>query len=137
MPSIRILVIDDERLVRESIAAVLEARGHEVIAAVNGRDGLEQVRRRQFDLVVTDLTMAGMTGIETTRAMRALPAPPRILAISGGGRNQADDQLAAATEIGAAASLAKPFTPAELLAAIERVMAEPAPPGSPPAGTPR
>lgn len=120
-----ILVIDDEHLVRSSVEAILQARGHEVVSARNGREGLEQLRRRRFDLIVTDLTMPEMTGIETIRAIRAHPAPPRILAMSGGGRNQPVDLLAVATEIGADLGLEKPFTPAELMQAVARAMAPP------------
>jgi CheY-like chemotaxis protein len=121
----RVLVIDDEYLVRTAIEAILQARGYEVVSAHNGGDGLAQLRQRQFDVVVTDLTMPEMTGIETIRAIRAQPAPPWIVAMSGGGRNQRHDLLAMAREIGADRSLNKPFTPAELLQAIDQATAPP------------
>jgi CheY-like chemotaxis protein len=132
----RILVIDDEALVRDAVAAMLRGAGHEVRLAGDGEAGLRAYRRERFDLVVTDIVMPRMEGIETVRAIRRTRRPVKILAISGAGRSGAAFYLTAATVLGADASLVKPFTAAELRRAVEHVLAGAAPPcrSSRPAG---
>ena len=120
---VRILVIDDEALVRATIDAVLSAKGHAVTLATNGRDAMAQLRSAAFDLVITDLIMPEMEGIETIIAIRKELPGLHILAISGGGRMQVGDFLDMAGKLGADAVLRKPFTPDELLDAVARAVA--------------
>ena len=127
----RILVIDDEGLVRASIEAVLSARGHAVSLAADGREGLDQLNKGDFDLVITDLLMPEMEGIETIRAIRRQSTAFRILAISGGGRRQVGDFLEMAARLGADEVLRKPFSSTELFGAVDRAMARPGPSNSP------
>ncbi|HLY45832.1 MAG TPA: response regulator [Stellaceae bacterium] len=117
----RILVIDDERLVRASIAAVLGANGHVVLLAVNGREGLERLDNGNFDLVITDLVMPEMGGIETIRAIRRQWRGVRILAMSGGGR-QGGDAGAVAARLDADGELRKPFSNSQLLDEVNRAI---------------
>ena len=119
----RILVIDDENLVRLTIQAVLSAKGHAVSLAVNGRDGLDRLKKTEFDLIITDLIMPEMEGLETIMAIRKQSRQARILAISGGGRNQVGDFLDAAGKLGADVTLRKPFSNDELVDAVVRAMA--------------
>ena len=63
-PPRRILLVEDERLVRETYAEVLTACGHEVVPAGTGEEALAAIRDRAFDAVVTDLSMPGMSGLE-------------------------------------------------------------------------
>ena len=119
----RILVIDDEILVRATIEAVLSTKGHAVSLAVNGRDAMAKLRGGEFDLVITDLIMPEMEGIETILAIRKELPGLHILAISGGGRMQAGDFLDMAGKLGADGVLRKPFTPEELLDAVARAVA--------------
>jgi CheY-like chemotaxis protein len=121
----RILVIDDESMVRASIEAVLSGRGHAVSLAADGREGLDRLKTGDFDLIITDLIMPEMEGIETILAIRRQSPGLRILAISGGGRRQIGDFLEMAEKLGANAVLRKPFSSAELLGAVDRAMAEP------------
>jgi len=118
----RILVIDDENLVRMTLKAVLSAGGHQVALAANGKEGLAQFLGAEFDLNITDLIMPEMEGIETIRVMRQRSKQLRILAISGGGRNQIGDFLDMALRLGADATLRKPFTNDELLRAVDRAI---------------
>jgi CheY-like chemotaxis protein len=118
----RILVIDDEPLVRVSIEAVLGAKGHQVSLAANGREGLDKLKDGEFDLIITDLIMPEMEGIETILAIRKQCAGLRVIAISGGGRHTSADFLDMAAKLGANAILRKPFTNDELLAAIGSVL---------------
>lgn len=124
----RVLLIDDEAGLRLTMRKMLEAGGHEVVEADNGRRGVEAFRRQPPDVVVTDIIMPDREGIETIRDIRALDAKVRIVAISGGGRNQNMEFLRIAAKLGASATLAKPFRKEEFLACVEgREGAAPAP----------
>lgn len=124
----RILVIDDEALVRDSLAGLLRRAGYRVSVASDGAAGLRACGCEQFDLVITDIVMPGMDGIETLLALRRSPRPLKILAMSGGGRRGAALYLTAAGALGADAGLVKPFTEAELRRAVECVLGEAAAP---------
>jgi CheY-like chemotaxis protein len=115
----RVLVIDDEAALRQTMRRMLESAGHEVIEAENGRLGLEAYRKQPADVVLTDIIMPQKEGIETIRDIRAVDSKVRIVAISGGGRNQNMDFLRIAAKLGASATLAKPFRKEELLACVE------------------
>ena len=69
--SARILVIDDDPQIRRTRRATLTARGYQVADARSGEEGLEELRAGSFDLVLLDLNMPGMSGIETCRAIRS------------------------------------------------------------------
>src|SRR4029077_15593564 len=109
--------IDDEILVRRTLEAVLSAKGHVVSLAEEGENGLDQLKKAEFDLIITDLIMPGMEGLETIMAIRKRSRTARILAISGGGRGGTADFLRMARELGADEALKKPFSTDELLAA--------------------
>ncbi len=66
----RILVIDDDALMRDSLAQTLAGAGYEVVTAPSGRHGLDEIGRGSFDLVLTDLKMPNMNGIEMLRELR-------------------------------------------------------------------
>jgi len=116
-----ILVIDDEPQMRRLIARILNGAGHIVHQANNGRDGIGLFHREHPALVITDIVMPDMEGIEMIRELhREAPTIP-ILAISGDGPAV---YLRAATGLGATAALAKPFGAAELLSVVERLLEE-------------
>src|SRR5579872_2372438 len=100
-----ILLIDDERQMRRLISRILTGAGHAVHEAANGRLGIELFRQVRPALVITDIVMPDMEGIETIRALRADAPSLPILAISGGSHPV---YLRAATELGAMAALEKP-----------------------------
>ena len=115
----RILLIDDDALLRQTIRKMLESAGHEVVEAENGRIGLDAFRKQAIDAVVTDIIMPQKEGIETIRDIRALNPAVRIVAISGGGRTHQMDFLNIAAKLGASATLSKPFRKEALLACVE------------------
>jgi CheY-like chemotaxis protein len=123
----RILLIDDDDLVRESLQAQLEAAGHEVVQAAHGGEGLTEFTHGRFDVVVTDILMPTVEGLETIKRMRVLDPGVAIIAMSGGARSLMDsssantriDVLKFAGTFGATRTLNKPFTRAELLQAID------------------
>ena len=118
----RILIIDDEELIRETIRIKLEQSGHEVVEAANGADGLRVFAEGSFDLVITDIIMPDQEGIETIRKIRQRDAEIGIIAISGGGRGRNLQFLEIAKKLGASAALPKPFTGSQLLALVETTL---------------
>ncbi|WP_119421607.1 response regulator [Desertibaculum subflavum] len=118
----RILLIDDDRLVRQSIRLALADSGHQLDEAENGADGLDRAAAAPPDLVITDLIMPEREGIETILALRRMAPDLPIIAISGGGRIGPGDLLAAAKRLGATTTLRKPFDDVELLDQIERAL---------------
>jgi CheY-like chemotaxis protein len=118
-----ILVIDDDALVRQALMLVLESRGYEVQCAPEGRQGLRAYQKRRPDLVISDIIMPEMEGIETILELRILSPDCPIIAISGGGRFGKVDFLAVAKELGATATLSKPFEQADLLQTVAGCLA--------------
>lgn len=118
----RILVIDDEELIRETIRMKLEQSGHQVIEASNGVEGLLVLERTSVDLVVTDIIMPEQEGIETIRRIRDRDPAVGIIAISGGGRTRNFGFLEFAKKLGANGALSKPFTGSQLLELIESTL---------------
>ena len=80
---IRILIIDDDAALRVFLRTVLEQEGYDVVEAANGAEGLQQYQAIPPDLVITDLQMPVMDGLELLRALRHVVPPPTVLALSG------------------------------------------------------
>lgn len=118
-----ILVIDDDPLMRQTVSAMLSTAGHVPMSAQDGMEGLRMLERDACALVITDILMPGQEGIETIRAIRRKDQRIGIIAISGGSRNGNLDYLQLATEFGADATLAKPFTSKALLEKVDAVLA--------------
>lgn len=118
----RILVIDDEKLARMALNRMLKAGGHEVVEAENGRQGLSRFEESPVDLVVTDILMPEMEGLETIRELRRRWPEVKIISITGGGLANGRDTLRAAKEFGAHAVLAKPFREQEFLKLVEEAL---------------
>jgi len=121
----RVLVVDDEDLVRASLAAILRRGGHDVTLAEDGEDALRQFVPESFDLVITDIVMPRREGIETLLALRRLEPTLRIIAMSGSGGSDHGFYLKAAIALGADATLQKPFSVAELRAVVDEALATP------------
>jgi CheY-like chemotaxis protein len=127
----RILVIDDEPFVLEALARVLGSTAVTVIGASNADAGLTAMRESPVDLVVIDVILPGMDGVEAIKIMRRDFPDVRIIAISGGGNFglnsylpeaiSTNAYLAACKAAGANGTLAKPFETAELRALIHQV----------------
>lgn len=117
-----ILVIDDDAPMRRIMNRLLSAEGHSVIEAPNGRLGLDAFRIHRPALVVTDILMPEKEGIETIRAIRQVNSETRIVAVSGGGHGHHMQYLDMARELGADASLSKPFRGAELVDTVNRLL---------------
>ena len=120
----RILVIDDDEVLRKTIRVVLEVAGYDVIEAVDGAAGLRLQREQGADLVLVDIFMAEVDGLELIRRLQADLPQAKIIAMSGGGRVGHADMLTAAAAFGASRTLRKPFDPRDLLTAIRDVLGE-------------
>jgi CheY-like chemotaxis protein len=114
----RILVIDDEAAVRKVIVRMLTSAGHEVTAAPDGAAGLRLWRETGADLVLTDLHMPEMNGVEVIRALRAAAPALPVIAMSGTGTTPEADLLQAVQQLGSIGVLGKPFSWEELLTVI-------------------
>jgi CheY-like chemotaxis protein len=111
----KILLVDDDPMVRETVRQILIADDHLVTLAEDGRKAVEIFRNAEFDLVITDIIMPEKDGIEIITELRRTRPAVRILAISGGGRMGNTDFLRIAERLGATAAVAKPFDPDELI----------------------
>ncbi|MBF0273376.1 MAG: response regulator [Magnetococcales bacterium] len=118
----RILIIDDNPAIRTLMTRILRENGYEVEEANNGKEGVQAFYNRPADLVITDILMPEMDGIEVVMAFTRLENRPKIIAISGGSPPylSAALNLKAATVLGASSILMKPFTAAELTTVIAR-----------------
>lgn len=119
----RILIIEDDDLLREVLVHALTLAGHTVAQASNGQEGLELFRATQPEVVVTDLVMPVQEGVETIVQLRRQQKDLPIIAMSGGVPNS-KVYLDIAGKIGARRIMAKPFTPSQLIKAVDEVLAE-------------
>ncbi len=113
----RILVIDDDRMMRELYQEILTRRGHAVILAENGTEGLAKVEENP-DLIIVDLTMADGDGYEFLKRLRAIPERATTPVIVSSGQLAGDVAIA-----GADGFLAKPFRGSELIALVDELLA--------------
>lgn len=119
----RILVIDDDNDVRQLICRMISGEGYETLEASNGKEGMKIIRNEpKIDLVITDLIMPEQEGIETIKEVKRDFSHIKILAISGGGKIDAQDYLAIAKGMGADLALSKPFVRQDFLDAIQKLM---------------
>jgi CheY-like chemotaxis protein len=121
----RILVIDDDACVSTAIQAILAGRQYETVLASRAHAGIHTFQASEFDVVMVDLFMPGMNGLDTITRIRSASAVP-IIAMSGFRlRNSLDpdrDFLGMAILRGATISLRKPFSPPQLVAALDRCL---------------
>jgi len=120
----RLLLIDDDEDLCELIAASLTGAGFLVTTANNGRSGLRAFRDEQPDLVITDILMPDIEGIEVIMTIKATSNPPPILAISGGGILVGSEYLDIARELGADGTLAKPFRMSALVTKVLEMLGQ-------------
>jgi CheY-like chemotaxis protein len=125
----RILVVDDDASIRESIRLALATIGIEIVSVESGERALEAFARAPFDGAIVDLMMPGMNGLETITALRArAPALP-VIVVSGSlmQPGNAADLMRIASGLNSVAMLAKPFRLADLLAKARACFLDPPP----------
>jgi DNA-binding NtrC family response regulator len=119
----KVLIIDDDAMVRNTIWKILARDGLEIVIAGDGAKGLASFRQGRPDLVITDIIMPEKEGIATILEMRRERPDAKIIAISGGGRIGSLDFLSMAKSFGAMAVIAKPFDPDEFLNCVRSCLA--------------
>lgn len=116
-----ILVVDDSTTMRQMVCFTLTSAGHDVVEAADGQQGVEAAKNGKFDLVITDVNMPVMNGIELVRALRALPdykfIPMLVLTTES---DQSIKQRG--REAGATGWIVKPFSPEVLLNTLGKVL---------------
>ena len=113
-----VLVVDDEPQILRVMRASLPARGYEVITATNGEDAIAQIRKQVPDVVILDLVMPEMSGLEVCRSVREFSSVP-IIVLSAKG---SESDKVAALDLGADDYVTKPFGMDELLARVRAVL---------------
>lgn len=116
-----ILAVDDSASLRQMVGYALRRAGHEVIEAADGAEGLDQAQACQADLILSDVNMPVMDGLELVRNLRALPAyrfTPVLMLTTESSQEKKQQGRA----VGATGWLVKPFDPEKLLATIRRVL---------------
>ena len=117
----KILVIDDDHMVRYALSRILQRSGYDVVTASDGKRGMMLVREELPDVVITDIIMPEQERIETISLLRHQYPQMKIIAISGGGRIRNIDFLEMARSLGADDVISKPFEADELLGRLRRV----------------
>jgi DNA-binding NtrC family response regulator len=115
---IHILIIEDDIAVQEMLRKTLEREGYQVTTASNGRIGIREYHNQVFDVVITDLIMPEMEGMETIMSLKKDNPQVKIIAMSGGGLNNPDQYLEVAKKLGAAKTFEKPLRRQVLLEAV-------------------
>jgi CheY-like chemotaxis protein len=121
----KVLVVDDEADLRGMLRRLLGRMGHEVWDAAEGGEALRHLETVPIDLVITDVYMAAMDGMELLVRIQQRGIKVPVVVMSGGGFKSAEEVLAMASSCGAVATLDKPFTPAQLREAIEPLLRPP------------
>jgi two-component system chemotaxis response regulator CheY len=116
----KVLIVDDSALTRRSLRQILETAGCEVVEAENGLDALERYFLDKPDVVLLDLVMRGMYGLDVLQKIRELDPSARIVVVSADIQTSSQDL---AGEAGAAAFINKPFDKTEILSALDAALA--------------
>lgn len=121
----RILVIDDNAMMREALRDMLNAAGYDTIDAEDGRTAPQIHARTPVDLIITDLFMPETDGLEIIHLFRRNYPEVKIIAISGGGSRGLVELLSVAQKMGASRVFMKPFDWDTLLSAVQELLQPP------------
>ncbi len=116
-----ILSVDDSASIRQLVVFTLEKEGYTVVSAVDGQDALAKVRGKAVDMVITDLNMPNMDGIELIQALRsdaAFKFTPIVMLTTESAANKKD----AGKQTGATGWIVKPFKPEQLISVVKRLL---------------
>ena len=102
-----ILIVDDESSIRESLRGILEDEGYKISASPSGEDCLEMLRKTSFDLILLDVWLTGIDGLEVLEKIREIEDPPEVIMISGHGTIET---AVRATKLGAYDFAEKPLS---------------------------
>ncbi len=117
----RVLVVDDDPEILSTLVAIARRFGHQTAAASDGLSALSRLRSEDFELVLLDVVLPEMDGLEVLRSVRKLRPELKILAMSAGGAFEGIDYLRLARDLGADYTLKKPFAARDLAQALEQL----------------
>jgi len=117
-----VVVIDDQEPIRRIVRRALEQAGHQVLDAEDGELGLQLLERHAVDVVLSDIFMPGMDGIQMLRQIRKQYPAVKVIVMSGGDSSGMLDLRRDAELLGAVKSLSKPFTTHEIVAVVNSVL---------------
>lgn len=120
MPNHKIIVIEDDREISNTIQTVLKASGYEVYAATNGSDGKNLISSKSPDLVLTDMMMPRVGGFPVLEFLNELDSPPKVIMMTA---NEGSRHKAYAEMLGVFDYLRKPFAMEVMLDAVARALA--------------
>jgi DNA-binding response OmpR family regulator len=116
----KILIVDDDRVLRQVLTAALEAEGYGVAEASDGREGLNKALMGNFDLVIVDVIMPSFTGLELCRKLREAGRQVPVIVLSGRKKKEVDKVLG--LELGGDDYMTKPFGTDEFIARVHAVL---------------
>jgi DNA-binding NtrC family response regulator len=116
-----VLVVDDEAVIREGMRRILEGDGYRVDTSASGRAAIEKIQERDFDVVITDLKMPGMDGMEVLKTIKILQPDVPVIIITG---YSTVDTAVEAMKSGAFDYIAKPFTPEQISEKVQKAIAQ-------------
>ena len=119
MKDASILVVDDEKHQRESLQALLSDEGYRVTVAADGREALQKAATAKPEVVLTDLKMPGLSGIDVVKALQEGPLPPKVILVTAHG---SVERAREAHRLGAFDYMSKPVVADELLFRVERAL---------------
>lgn len=119
MELVRVLIVDDEAVIRDGLKRILDASRFSVESCASGYGAIELLHQKDFDLIVTDLKMPGMSGIEVLKAVKTLQPDIPVIMITG---YATVDTAVEAMKNGAYDYLSKPFTPNQFLEKVEAAL---------------
>jgi YesN/AraC family two-component response regulator len=117
-----ILIIDDDQQILNMLSQILKRAGYEVVEALDGKQGLKLYRENPTDLIITDIIMPEKEGLETIMELQRDFPDVKIIAISGGGHNLAENYLYMARVLGVQRTFAKPIARDELLKSVSELL---------------
>jgi len=120
MKALNILVIDDERVICDACCLVLAEKGHRVDHCLTGNSGLLAIERGKYDLILLDVKLPDVDGMEILKSVREKGSGPAVIVMTG---YSTMSNALQAMKLGAADYLSKPFTDDELVEAVEKLFA--------------
>lgn len=117
----RILVVDDEAVIRNLFKRILETKGHQVTMAKDGSEALDKIKEEPFDVIFLDIVMPGIGGLKACQTIERINPEVKIVMMTGYGA-EAEEEIKRSLAAGAYECLYKPFTIKELLDTLEKVL---------------
>ena len=121
MKPLNILVIDDEQVICDACRLVLSERGHTVAHCITGQEGLHELERSAYDLILLDMKLPDIDGTRVLEFIKKKPLEARVIVMTG---YSTMSNAVEAMKLGAADYLSKPFSEDELLSAMNQVFAD-------------